>query len=238
MVSVKLSGRWNYRVGNGTWNKWQDNLVVDNGAKLLAGAMGGMPNDLYFALGSGDAGWVGSGIPSPSKSDTSLISEFARRRIDSSAYIEEFVGFHSVPSPNPLDEIRSPILGEIEPIFLLNRLIEIIDGTNKGETRQIIAISGDTVTLDSALSAASDSTTLWRVGVVSLAPSNIIELQTTFPATDSSALGQIREEALYGAGATEELNSGQIYNVIRHPVIVKPDNEEFTRILRLRFNIA
>lgn len=238
MVNLDVQGEWVHKIDDGPWSEWQKNIVVSNGAKVVAGGLGNLPNSLYLALGSGDASWAGTAPPAPSKDATGLTSEFARRPVDNVTYIEEYVGVHNVAAGQASTEIQAPIFAELDEGLFINRLIEIIDGAGKGDVRTILDTNGSSAFVDSDFSQTPDATTVWRVGVVSLVPTNIVDLQTTFPATESNAKGQIREAGLFGGLATDELGSGDLINLIHHPVITKQEKSELTRVVRLRFNIT
>lgn len=235
-----VDGRWSFGAvgpdGRVRWSRFHHNLVVASAKKVVAAAMKGTLNSLYHAIGTGSPLWD-SVMPNVQKTDTVLYDEYYRKAIATITHVDEQTGFHVVASPNLQDQLEATEFGAItDSTLVVGRLVEIIDGTNVGDCREITAISGNTITVDSPFTALPDATTKWRLGVVSNAPTGTIDIETTFTARDANAEGTIREEAIFGADATDELETGVLFSAIRHEPISKVNGTALSRLIRIRFD--
>lgn len=66
--------------------EWSRNTIVNNINKAIAYALAGKGGLCYWAVGSGQASWSDSNLPSPSPTDTQLSNEIGRKAIPSSAF--------------------------------------------------------------------------------------------------------------------------------------------------------
>jgi len=207
------------------------------GSALAAGlaALDGKSNSIYHGLGLGRGQWDVD-VPNPDKSDVQLVDEFYRKTPTSVNYMVEYSGFHETTAPNPQDELDDPIFATLGSSLLVGRTVEIISGTNAGDVREILSLSGQAVTLDSNLSAVPDATTKFRVAVVSTTPTNVIDVETVFLAAEDNSDGQIREQGLFLGEATQEIDSGTLMSYIRHPVLTK-SGSDLTQIWRIKVEV-
>ncbi len=237
---LQAKGQVSTRLGNGPWTPFRDNLVVTSGGAALAAglaALDGKSNAMFHALGVGRFQWDAV-LPNPAKDDAALVDEYFRAAPSNITHILETEGLHEPTSPTPSNQLRSTLFATIAPANFLGRLIEIIAGPGTGDIRQITGYTpSETITLDSNLSATPDATTRWRLGSVSSSPTGVIDVETTFPATEGNSDGQIREQGLFLGAATAELGTGTMLSIIRHPVITK-SGQDLTQVWRLRIEVV
>jgi len=248
MTQLKAEGRLAWKSSSssesgGTWSPFLGNLVVSTGGAALAAglaALDGKSNAVFHALGAGRFQWDAA-LSSPSKSDTGLVQEFYRAAPNNISFVEEVEGLNELVSPDLATELHSAQFGAYGSL-LVGRLVEIVAGTCSGDVREVIDISPtespvETIVLDSALSAVPDTTTRWRVGVVSSTPTQAVDIETTFLAADGNSDGQIREQALFLGQATAEKDSGTMLSIVRHPAISK-SNTDLTQVWRIRIEVV
>ena len=238
-VSLNIKGRVTSKLGNGTWGPYRDNIAVTTAGTALAcglAALDSKSNAMFHAIGVGRGQWDAS-TPNPAKDDTVLVEEIFRKVPTSINYITEYTGFHDPSSPDEQDELDDAIFATIGSALLVGRTIEILSGTNAGDVREILSLSGNKITVDANFTTVPDATTEFRVGVVSTTPTNVVDVETTFLADEDSSDGQIREQGLFLGEASTELDSGTLMNYIRHPVLTKA-GADLTNIWRLTIEVV
>jgi hypothetical protein len=190
-------------------------------------------HNLQTAIGYGEAEWDVE-TPSADKNATSLVAEFYRKPVSIVTNIKEYRGLHTGGST--IDELESPTFGTIGD-DVIGQMIEIVGGVNSGDVRTIISRSGDVVTLNNNLTTNPTSTTDWRLGIPSTAPTGVLDIRTDFAGSDENSDGTIREMGIFGGNATAEKNSGELLALARFNKVVK-SGTDMTRIFRIRFEIA
>ena len=195
-------------------------------------------HNLWLALGYGDSSWDIE-TPAPQSSATALVSEHYRKRPSYVSHMQEYEGLNTYTGPdqNKLTAATFQTLGG----QLIGQVIEVIDGVNSGDQRTITSIATDTVTLSSNMTSVATATTYWRVAVPVTAATGVLDIRTVF--NEAQANASVREMALFGGNATQEKDSGNMINLIRHAKVVVNINPVdpatfYTRTMRLRLQIV
>jgi len=259
-VTKMVKGVWRDQV----WKKYEDgseqlisenastNVITQPTTYLLAGLMSNDPSFVggvvYHAIGQGAESWDTSGIPSPTKFDTALLDEIDRQVPDGIAYIRYGEGHAqngttlTILDPDRIDD--SGLNGRFEPDGFFDGIqVEITEGTNSGEIRNVTNYEQDTglITVDVAFPAAIDNTSYYRfITDVSTTPTNAIEVRTTWDyghPDDAVNYKYIREQGLYGGDAEDVTDSGYLIDRITHERIFKDSTIKLIRFIQLIFRI-
>ena len=233
-------------------SKKRHNLITEPFTVLIPALLANDPGlsggILYHAIGTGDETWDTSGIPQPNKFDRTLLNETSRLSPDGIVYLKWGEGkAHSGTATTIVDPSRiaeEGLVGRFEPDgFFIGMQVEIVSGTNVGETRQIIDYeqSLGRITVDTPFTAPIDSTSEYEfIPQVTTERTNVIEIRTSWDyghPSDEFNFTYIREQGLFGGVATEDKDTGYMLDRITHERIWKDPTIRIVRFIDLVFKI-
>lgn len=258
-AGVRIKGLWRDEIYARTKSGKEELIRVDRGTNILTwdtltiltqffqNAVGMGYGVLYHAIGEGDPSWDTDGsLFYPSPQQTTLTNEWGRKTPDGINYIRLGGG---VPTEGTINSLKDPwrvneddgsMWGRFEADGLFNGMtINFLTGANAGESRTVTSYTQANGEITFAPNVPTPVDTLTQYSfepLITGTPTNAIEIRTSWNYGDFPGPTSIREQALFGNGATGAPDSGMMIDVIRHQVKELDTNKKIVRYIDLVFS--